>query len=260
MERGPKSLPTLSPDPLWSTARSGERGDVSSVVAPVEFRTPEPLSEAIFRHLGRAIVEGRFEPGQRLIEAELCKAFGCSRSPLREAIRMLAAEGLVTLSPRRGARVAILSENTVRDLFEVRLVLESLAVRLAVERASEEQLQELEALKADMRAAVEGGDTLAFFRLNTEFHQAIARIGGNAYLSSLQENAADRSFLPLFMFLSDMGHLQTAVAGHDAIIDAVGRRDAASAEGEMRKHLQLLQKEAERLVVERMGETGRREA
>jgi DNA-binding GntR family transcriptional regulator len=217
------------------------------------FETPLPLSAAIFQHLGRAIVEGRLRPNQRLVEMQLCQEFGCSRSPLREAIRMLAAEGLVTLTPRRGARVADLSPKALRDVFEVRLLLEGLSARLAAEHRSDQEVTELKAMNASMRRAVETGDLNLFFALNTAFHQAIARIGGNAYLASLQETAANRSFLPLFMFLSDAAHLTAAVEAHDEILGAIEERDPSAAEQGMAQHIREIQREAERLVESRMG-------
>jgi DNA-binding GntR family transcriptional regulator len=226
---------------------------MSSVQGTGAFETPLPLSAAIFQHIGRAIVEGRLRPNQRLVEMQLCQEFGCSRSPLREAIRMLAAEGLVTLTPRRGARVADLSPKTLRDVFEVRLLLEGLSARLAAEHRSDREVAELKSMNTAMRRAVVTGDLNLFFALNTAFHQAIARIGGNTYLAALQETAANRSFLPLFMFLSDAQHLSAAVDAHDAILRAIEERDPAAAEQGMLQHISEIQREAERLVESRHG-------
>jgi DNA-binding GntR family transcriptional regulator len=217
------------------------------------FETPLPLSAAIFQHIGRAIVEGRLRPNQRLVEMQLCQEFGCSRSPLREAIRMLAAEGLVTLTPRRGARVADLTPKTLRDVFEVRVLLEGLAARLAAQHRSDREVAELKAMNTAMRRAVVTGDLNLFFALNATFHQTIARIGGNSYLAALQGTAANRSFLPLFMFLSDARHLTAAVDAHDAIIDAVEAGDPAAAERGMLRHIREIQREAEHLVQSRLG-------
>src|SRR5262249_19829197 len=217
------------------------------------FQTPLPLSEAIFRHIGRAIVEGRLPANTRLVEKQLCAEFGCSRSPLREAIRMLAAEGLVTITPRRGARVVELTRKTLRDVFEVRVLLEGLAARLAAEQRTEEELAQLTSLSASMREVI-GSDTESrFFTLNHTFHEALARIGGNEYLASLQETAANRTFLPLFLFLSDSRHLSAAVEAHERIVAAIPRHDGAGAAVEMSRHLRQIQAEAERLLSERVG-------
>jgi DNA-binding GntR family transcriptional regulator len=220
------------------------------------FRAPFPLSEAIFRHVGRAIVEGSMRPNQRLVETQLCAEFSCSRSPLREAIRMLAAEGLVTITPRKGARVAVLTPKTLRDVFEVRVMLEGLAARLAAEHRSEADVAELRELSARMRQVVADGEPNTFFELNNVFHEALARIGGNAYLASLQETAANRTFLPLFMFLSDSEHLSAAVAAHEEIVGAIERADSVDAEQCMWRHIRQIQHEAENLVESRLAGLG----
>ena len=191
-------------------------------------------------------------PNQRLVETQLCAQFGCSRWPLREAIRMLAAEGLVTITPRRGARVAELTPKALQDVFEVRLMLEGLAARLAAEHRSAADLNELKALSASMRQAVTGGEPSDFFALNNTFHEALARIGGNGYLASLQETAANRTFLPLFMFLSDTRHLSAAVAAHEEIVAAIERADSVDAEQCMWRHIRQIQHEAEKLVETRL--------
>jgi DNA-binding GntR family transcriptional regulator len=220
------------------------------------FEAPVSLSEAIFRHIGRAIVEGTIPPNQRLVETQLCAQFGCSRSPLREAIRMLAAEGLVTITPRRGARVVELTPKALRDVFEVRVLLEGLAARLAGENRTDADVAELRSLSSAMRSVVGSGTEDRFFALNNDFHEALSRIGGNAYLASLQETAANRTFLPLFLFLSDSKHLAKAVEAHEEIVAAIARQDASEAEGAMSRHIREIQREAERLVSAREDATG----
>jgi DNA-binding GntR family transcriptional regulator len=245
------------PSSVDKTARAGSKDEEVRVLRSGGdgFEAPLALSEAIFRHIGQAIVEGSIPPNQRLVETQLCAQFGCSRSPLREAIRMLAAEGLVTITPRRGARVVQLTPKTLRDVFEVRVLLEGLAARLAAENRSDGDLAELKSLSASMRAAVEGGPETRFFTLNNSFHRAIARIGANDYLASLQETAANRTFLPLFLFLSDKNHLATAVEAHEEIVGAIERRDGAESERAMSRHVRQIQTEAERLVASRLAAT-----
>jgi DNA-binding GntR family transcriptional regulator len=215
---------------------------------PEPFEAPMPLSEAIFRHIGRAIVDGTIPPNQRLVETQLCAEFGCSRSPLREAIRMLAADGLVAITPRRGARVVQLTPKTLRDVFEVRALLEGLAARLAAEHRSADDLAELQSLSAAMRRVVQGGDEDRFFALNNSFHEALSRIGDNEYLASLQQTAANRTFLPLFLFLSDTKHLAKSINAHEEIVAAIERQDADAADEAMSRHIREIQEEAERLV------------
>jgi DNA-binding GntR family transcriptional regulator len=233
--------------------REQEQGRLTLLRPGDAFQAPLPLSDAIFRHIGRAIVEGRLRPNTRLVEKQLCTQFGCSRSPLREAIRMLAAEGLVTITPRRGARVVALTPKTLRDVFEVRVLLEGLAARLAAEHRTDDDLAQLHALSTAMREVIGSDSESRFFTLNHTFHESLARIGGNEYLASLQETAANRTFLPLFLFLSDSKHLAKAVEAHEKIVAAIERRDGAGAEVEMSRHLRQIQEEAERLVAEQFG-------
>jgi DNA-binding GntR family transcriptional regulator len=220
--------------------------------APDRFEAPMPLSEALFRHIGRSIVEGSIAPNQRLVETQLCAQYGCSRSPLREAIRMLAAEGLVTITPRRGARVVEITPKMLRDTFEVRVLLEGLAARLAAEHRTDDDVAQLKSLCRSMRGVVGSGSEERFFTLNNTFHDELARIGGNDYLGSLLQTAANRTFLPLFLFLSDTRHLVTAGEGHDEIVSAIESQDPSGAERAMARHIRQIQDEAERLVAARL--------
>jgi DNA-binding GntR family transcriptional regulator len=158
------------------------------------------------------------------------------------------------ITPRRGARVVELTPKALRDVFEVRIRLEGLAARLAAEHCTDDDVAELKSLSRSMRSVVETGSESRFFGLNQTFHQAIARIGGNAYLASLQGTAANRTFLPLFLFLSDRKHLAKAVRAHEEIVGAIERRNPAAAERAMSQHIQQIQNEAERLVVSRVHE------
>jgi DNA-binding GntR family transcriptional regulator len=216
--------------------------------AKAGFVSPEPISQAIFRHLGQAIISGRLAPGEHLRELQLCEELGCSRSPLREALRMLAAEHLVTIEPRRGARVARLTVKDVMELFEVRAEIEALAARLAAERGSDEELASLELLNQDMAAAVDGRDVGAFFDGNTVFHATIARAARNAYLDTLIRSAADRSFQTLFRTLTQSGHVENAVAKHTELISAMRARDGAQADRCMREHIIAIRDEAVELI------------
>ena len=103
-----------------------------------------PLRDVVFNTLRQAILRGELKPGERLMEIALSQRLGVSRTPVREAIRMLEQEGLVIMIPRKGAQVAEISEKDLKDVLEVRLGLEELAVRIACQRITEEELEELE--------------------------------------------------------------------------------------------------------------------
>lgn len=212
------------------------------------FAVPASLAEAVADHLGKEIAEGRFRPGQRLIETQLCSAFGVSRTPMREALRMLAAEGLVDISSRKGARVADLTVESVSDVFRVRSTLEGLAAELAAREAAPEDIADLAQLNADMHAEVVEGRARGFFDLNSAFHRRIAVVTGNSYLASLQLTTAARSFRPLFMALSQIGHLLDSVRDHESILDAIGKGDPVRAKKRMERHILNAEREALRLL------------
>jgi DNA-binding GntR family transcriptional regulator len=225
-----------------------ERQATSNTKPNEGFVRPIPISEAIFRHLGQEIIQGRLGPGERLLETKLCEELGCSRSPLREAFRMLAAENLVTIEPRRGARVAHLTEKGIANLFEVRIELEALSVSLASERATTDDIAVLERLNAEMAATVENRDPAAYFSHNAQFHLAIARAADNEYLETLIRSANDRSFLSLFRTLSRTEHIVVSVAKHEELVTALRAGDGAEAARHMREHIATARDEALELI------------
>lgn len=212
------------------------------------FQAPSRLCDAVVEYLGRAIAEGRLEAGARLVESEVCAELRVSRTPVREAIRVLAAEGLVTILPRRGARVADLTPKIVRDVFAVRMAIEGLCARLAAEHTTPAGLSQLKRLNDSMRRAVEQADGQLFFSLNEQFHSQIAAQTDNEYLMSLQQTAATRTFRPLFLNLSNLAHYARSVDDHDAVLDALTRGDRASADRVMQQHILEAQEEALRLI------------
>lgn len=212
------------------------------------FRVPESLAEAIAEHLGLAIADGRLRPGQRLVESQLCKELSVSRTPLREALRRLSAEGLIELSARRGAKVAELTEKSIRDGFMVRGVLEGLAARLAAASATEIHITELRELNAEMKEASERRDARRFFELNTSLHSLIASVGDNPYLASLQRSSAMRSYRPLLLPLATHDHLLDSVRDHGQIIDAIQAGDTDQAEVVMKQHIANAAIEATRVM------------
>ena len=223
-------------------------GNTALAITQQGFVSPIPISEAVFRHLGQEIIQGRLAPGERLRETKLCEQLGCSRSPLREAFRMLAAENLVTIEPRRGARVAHLTAKGIAELFEVRIELEALAVSLAAERGAPEDFAALERLNESMGRAAEDRDAAAYFAQNTQFHITIARAARNEYLETLIRSAGDRSFLSLFRTLGNPENITRSVAQHAELIAALRSGDAVLANEHMREHIAAARDEALQLI------------
>lgn len=144
-----------------------------------------PLRDQVLHALRQAIVDGDYLPGQRLTEDRLAEDFGVSRNPIREALRVVEAEGFVLILPRRGAVVASPTPETLADIFAVRARLEPLAARLAAERATPADVAALRALLDRARQATEDEDFPAVADLNSQFHAQVIEISGNKWLSSM---------------------------------------------------------------------------
>lgn len=151
-----------------------------------------PLRDKVVAELRRRIIDGFYAPGDRLTEDRLADTFGVSRNPVREAIRMLEAEGFLVAVPRRGATVARVSPRDTADLFDVRLALEELAARRAAERAEADEVAALDELLAAARVAMADGRLDDLAELNTRFHAMICTISGNALLRGLMESLHGR--------------------------------------------------------------------
>jgi len=186
------------------------------------------------------------EPGARVPERELCEALGISRTPLREALKVLAAEGLVVLLPNRGARAARLTRESVQDLFEVCEGLEALAGELACQRISDQQVAEIAALHAAMLAHFRSGDLIPYYRCNRLIHEGIVRAADNAVLSNLYESVAARIRRARFITPMTPERWTLAVQEHEAILNALLRRDGGGLAHILRTHLRHKRAEVER--------------
>lgn len=209
---------------------------------------PSSATEAVgtrhaYEQLRAAIVENRYSPGQRLIEQRVAAEYGLSRTPVREALRMLEAEGLVVSEPHRGAMVRPVSATEVDDFYGLRIRLESYAVELAAARASEEQLGRL-AGAADEFGAVRVSvdvDTVEGVRrlhaANRRFHDGIVAAARHRRLDSLLARAVD---LPLvFQAFQSFGapEIERSDTFHHLIVEAMCRRDAVRAGALMAEHI-----------------------
>jgi DNA-binding GntR family transcriptional regulator len=205
--------------------------------APVKRRTRSTVTR-IFDSLSRDILEGTIAPGQRLVAANLVEEFGVSRGPIREALRRLAAEGLVELRFNYGARVRMLSREEIRVINEAREIIESGAASLAAQRFAESDRQvEFEAICTAMERAAAEGAKSTFLALNTAFHELLLTIAGNPALRDIWrqlhvpalESQLDAVPFDTYMLL--------AQEEHRAIIAAVREGDPAAARDAMRQHL-----------------------
>ena len=202
------------------------------------------LWQRVYDHLRAEILEGRLEPGTELIEVALAEQLGVSRGPLREAIGRLAAEGLVTVSPRRGAVVRSLSKEEFLELYQVREALERKAVQLAVPRLADEQFEELAALNEAMEAHARKNEVEAFFEANLAFHARLLEASGNGKLQELYRQLLGQLGRYRFRSLTLRGNLQRSVSEHKAILRAAKRGDAERAARLMAEHIRVPQRRA----------------
>jgi DNA-binding GntR family transcriptional regulator len=202
------------------------------------------LWQRVYDHLRAEILEGRLQPGKELLEVALAEQLGVSRGPLREAISRLAAEGLVTVSPRRGAVVRSLSKEEFLELYQVREALERMAVKLAVPRLTDEQFDELAALNDEMETHATRNKVDAFFEANLAFHARLLEASGNNKLQELYRQLLGQLGRYRLRSLTLRGNLQRSVSEHKAILRAARRGDAERAAQLMAEHIRVPQRRA----------------
>ncbi len=195
------------------------------------------LHQAVAQRLRQRIVEGQLAPGAKLNERELSELLQVSRTPLREAIKMLAAEGLVELLPNRGAAVATMSAQDVADTFELIAGLEGLAGELAAQRISAAALTEVRALHLEMQAAYTRRDLPSYYQLNALIHQQINAAAGNPVLSRTWAGINARLQALRFRSNFDGAKWQRAMAEHERMVELLAARDAAGLRALMVTHL-----------------------
>ncbi|TAJ83236.1 GntR family transcriptional regulator [Reyranella sp.] len=199
------------------------------------------LPEAAAERLRTLIIEGGLQPGAKLNERELCERLGVSRTPLREAFRMLAADGLLVQLPNRGAQVVALSPDDVRDGFEVMAALEGLAGELAVARVTDNDIADLRALQAEMEAAHLQHDLPAYYRINRIIHDRLNAIAGNAVLGQTYRTLNARLHALRFRSNLNRAKWDQAVAEHRSMIAALAARDGAALRDLLIRHLRAKQ-------------------
>ena len=208
------------------------------------------LPEAAAERLRTLIIEGQLAPGARLNERELSEQLGVSRTPLREAFRMLAADGLLVQLPNRGAQVVSLSREDVGHAFEVMASLEGLAGELAAARVTDADLADLEALQADMEQAHARRDLPAYYRTNRAIHERINAIAGNPILAQTFKTLNARLHALRFRSNLVQAKWDQAVAEHRLMIDALAARDGERLRVLLVRHLRAKR----RAVLETMKE------
>jgi DNA-binding GntR family transcriptional regulator len=196
-----------------------------------------PLREVVFNTLRQAILAGELRPGERLMEIHLAERLGVSRTPIREAIRKLTAEGLVSMVPRKGATVAQITEKNLRDVLEVRRNLDTFAVELACERITEAQIQELENKIIFFEQATKEKNVKEIAEADVELHNFIVRVTGNDRLAELVKNLSEQVYRYRFEYIKDETTHNILVKEHREIYECMKKRNAACAKEAMRRHI-----------------------
>lgn len=196
-----------------------------------------PLREVVFKTLRNAIIQGEFQPGERLMEITLAKKLGVSRTPVREAIRMLELEGLVVMIPRKGAEVANITAKDLKDALEVRMALESLSVRLACERIDEEGKEELKRACMKFKEAINSKLVPAIVEADEHFHNVIYKASKNPKLINMAQNLREQVYRYRVEYVKDFSYHDNLIREHDQITMAILKGDKESAERIMDEHI-----------------------
>ena len=188
-----------------------------------------PLRDVVFNTLRQAILTGELKPGERLMEIHLANRLGVSRTPIREAIRKLELEGLVTMIPRRGAEVAQITEKSMKDVLEVRRTLDALSAELACERISAEEEEALKKACLNFEAAVKTKDTKAIAKADVAIHDIIAAATGNQRLIQLINNLAEQMYRYRFEYIKDASQHERIIEEHRIIYESILKKDKEAA-------------------------------
>ena len=216
-----------------------------------------PLREVVFLTLRKAILKGELQPGERLMEIALAGRLGVSRTPVREAIRMLEHEGLVVMKPRRGAQVAKITEQELNDVLEVRKSLEMLAANKACERMTEEDMKAMRDAGAEFRklAVNPRCDLTALTEADVAFHDTIYRGTRNRRLNQILANLREQMYRFRLEYLKDASIRESLVSEHEEIMKAVAGRDGELAADLIGEHIDNQQKVIHASIASMEGES-----
>ncbi|MGH6625566.1 MAG: GntR family transcriptional regulator [Burkholderiaceae bacterium] len=196
--------------------------------------TPRALYEEVAELLRQRIFKRELEPGSWIDELKIAEEYGISRTPLREALKVLATEGLVTMKVRRGAYVTEVSERDLADVYHLLSLLESDAAGAVATRATDAQLRELQALHAELEAAV--GDRDQFFAINERFHMRLLQIADNRWRDQMVADLRKVMKLNRHNSLLKSGRIEESLQEHRAVMAALTARDAAATVQRMQEH------------------------
>ncbi len=195
-----------------------------------------PLHDDIVSRLRQMIIRCEFEPGERFTESKLVELFGVSRTPLREALKILASEGLVEMRPHRGSAVARISPDEIAQTFDVLGALEELAGPLVCDRVSNVDIARLDQLEAEMSNMRDTADRDSYFELNIAFHRSMIELTGNAVLSNTYGQLFGKLQRARYMVNYDQDRWSESAREHAWIMEALRARDGAELSRRLKEH------------------------
>lgn len=207
-----------------------------------------PLRDVVFNTLRRAILTGELKPGERLMEIHLANRLGVSRTPIREAIRKLELEGLVTMIPRRGAEVAQITEKSLKDVLEVRRALDALCAELACDRIGDEEKEKLRQACGEFERATRTGDATTIAAADVAFHDIIVQATGNTRLIQLINNLSEQMYRYRFEYIKDESGHANLVDEHRMIYESIIAKDKGKAAEAARLHIDNQEKSVIRQI------------
>ena len=207
-----------------------------------------PLRDVVFETLRQKILKGELKPGERLIEVALAQRLGVSRTPVREAIHKLEQEGLVVMAPRKGAQVATISAQSVRDVLEVRKAMECLAVCLAISRITPQERIALRQAEEAFAAASRGNDLRLIAQKDEEFHKVIYMATKNPKLDMLLNNLREQMYRYRLEYVKDARAHSILISEHNDIIDKLSKKDEENTKIVIRQHITNQEKGIIRLL------------
>lgn len=201
-------------------------------------KSKELLVNRLLEYLRREIIEGRLKPREKILEENLSKKFKISRSPIREAFRILESEGLIDIIPRKGFYVTDINEKDIDALYTIRPVLESVAVRLACRNITGKNLEYLSKIVNQMENVVKQKDFNLYFQLNRQFHETIISIANNKFLAQILKTMGNQALRYRFFAISFSNRINQSLKNHKELLEALCSRDENKAEMLRYKHVE----------------------
>ena len=200
---------------------------------------PLSLKEMAFQAIKNAILSKKLVPGKVYNERGLAKELGISKTPVREALLDLASKGFITFLPRRGVQINALTEKDIKDLYEVRIALETAILRHITPKLSKAELRKIEIIYQKEKGAIKGDDRLGYMRIDRGFHLYLARLTDNRYMITSLENIRDLIDWMVFKALTRSQRMEEVKREHERVIERLKERDTPGAIRMMEEHIRI---------------------